>query len=67
MNVKFRSEAPYGEGYRDAVQVMTHEVYTLGNVDILDYLYENYLNGDLRDKAYDYAEKGYPVCPVACR
>ena len=57
MNVKFRSEAPFGEGYRDAAQVMAHEVYELGNVDILDYLYGNYLNGDLRDKSYDYANE----------
>lgn len=57
MSVKFRSEAPFGEGYRNAVQVMAYEVHALGNVDILDYLYENYLNGDLRDKAYDYADE----------
>ena len=57
MNVKFRSEAPFEEGYRDAAQVMAHEVYELGNVDILDCLFENYLNGDLRDKAHDYADE----------
>jgi hypothetical protein len=31
----YRSEVPFGEGYRDAVAVIKHEIFELGNDDIL--------------------------------
>ena len=33
--IRYRTETAYGEGYRDAVDVMTYETYELGNTDIL--------------------------------
>lgn len=36
--IRYRSEAPFGEGYRDVVPVMVHEIYEMGNVDILETL-----------------------------
>lgn len=36
--MKYRSESFAGEGYRDAVAVMAHETFALGNSDILDTL-----------------------------
>ena len=35
--VKYRSEEPYGEGYRDIIQVLYHEQYELYN-NILEYI-----------------------------
>lgn len=36
----YRTEQLYGEGYRDAAEIMAHEVFELGNTDILDTLSE---------------------------
>ena len=33
--IRYRTETAYGEGYRDAIEVMTYETYELGNTDIL--------------------------------
>lgn len=35
MLMKFRSEIPFGQGYRSLKDVMVHETYELGNSDIL--------------------------------
>lgn len=39
----YRTEQLYGEGYRDAAEIMAHEVFELGNTDILDTLSETIL------------------------
>ena len=36
MNMGYRSEELYGEGYRSAREVIAHEIFQLGNTDILD-------------------------------
>ena len=41
--MKHRSEIPFGEGFRDFVEVCTHETYTLGNIDIIDGLKDGLL------------------------
>lgn len=43
--VGYRSDDLFGDGYRDAVDVMTHEIFELQNADILDTL----ANGVLKD------------------
>lgn len=35
---EYRSEIPFGEGYRNILDVMTHEIYELNNTDILETL-----------------------------
>lgn len=62
--MKYRSELPFGEGYRDFVEVCTHETYELGNSDILDglrdgLLQHSYLYGRLRQLAEEYRINGY--------
>lgn len=47
MATKYRTEAFFGSGIRDAVEVMAYEINTLGNTDILRTLGE----GLLRDTA----------------
>ena len=37
-NIGIRTEQLFGEGYRNAAEVMAHEVFILGNTDILDNL-----------------------------
>ena len=41
----FRTEQLYGEGFRDPAEVMAHEVFELGNTDILDTLSETIFKG----------------------
>jgi hypothetical protein len=41
----YRTEKIYGEGYRDIVEVIAHEVFELRNADILIMLSEKVLNG----------------------
>ncbi len=41
MKYGYRSENIYGEGFRDAGDVISHEIFELGNTDILHYLYDN--------------------------
>ena len=41
--IRYRTETAYGEGYRDAVEVMTYETYELGNTDILKTLSSDFL------------------------
>lgn len=36
--VMYRTEAAYGSGIRDIVQVICYEVFSLGNTDVLHYL-----------------------------
>ena len=40
----YRSEQPFGEGYRDAASVMAHEVFNLENRDIIDTLCDGILS-----------------------
>lgn len=44
--MKYRSEVPFGEGYRNAAEVICYEIFELGNTDILDTLLEktDYIN-----------------------
>ena len=56
MIVKYRSETPFGSGYRNAAEVMAYRTYELCCIDILDYLCDHYLEGNIRDKAKDYAD-----------
>lgn len=44
--IGFRSEEVFGEGYRDAASVMAHEVFELGNSDILETLTSSFLKGN---------------------
>lgn len=53
-NKRFRTELFAGEGYRNAVEVMAHETFTLGNIDILETLSATILNG-------------YPVMSKLCK
>lgn len=41
--VGYRSDDIFGDGYRDAVDVMTHEIFELWNADILDTLADSIL------------------------
>ena len=41
--IGYRTEQLYGEWYRDAASVMAHEVFVLGNTEILDILSETLL------------------------
>lgn len=34
----YRTENAYGDGYRDIIEVMAYEIFTLGNADILETL-----------------------------
>lgn len=52
--MKYRSEILFGEGYRDAVDVMTHETYELRNTDIPDYLIQSDLvTRETKNKLYE--------------
>ena len=42
--IGFRSEEVFGDGYRDAASVMAHEVFELGNSDILETLTSSFLS-----------------------
>ena len=42
--IMYRSEDSYGSGVRDILDVMTYEIYELGNTDILEYVCEHYLD-----------------------
>lgn len=59
--MKYRSERLWGEGYRDAAAVLAHEIFELGNTDILDYFFDHHLNSNpkLRDTCYKYADSLY--------
>ena len=41
--IMYRSEDSYGSGVRDILDVMTYEIYELKNIDIPDYILNNYL------------------------
>ena len=43
--IKYRTESLWGEGYRDAIEVMTHETFGLGNSDIPETLAKTILKG----------------------
>lgn len=56
--VGYRSDDLFGDGYRDAVDVMTHEIFELWNADILDTLADGILKDtdiavDMNHLAYD--------------
>ena len=36
--MKYRSEVPFGDGIRNAANIMAHECFELGNTDIFDTL-----------------------------
>lgn len=55
--VRYRSEVPFGEGYRDIVPVLVHETFTLGNDDILVYLYQYHLEGKLKEECFELLKK----------
>ena len=41
--IMYRSEESGGSGVRGVIDIMTFEIFELGNTDILDYTLENYL------------------------
>lgn len=43
--IKYRTERLWGEGYRDAIEVMAHETFGLGNSDIPETLAKTILKG----------------------
>lgn len=56
--VGYRSDSIFGDGYRDAVDVMVHEIFELRNADILDTLADGVLKDmdiavDMNHLAYD--------------
>lgn len=56
--VGYRSDGIFGDGYRDAVDVMAHEIFELWNADILDTLADGILKDtdieeDLKHLSYD--------------
>lgn len=56
--VGYRSDSIFGDGYRDAVDVMTHEIFDLWNIDILDTLADDVLKDmdiaeNLKHLSYD--------------
>lgn len=56
--VGYRSDDLFGDGYRDAVDVMAHEIFELQNADILDTLADGILKytdiaEDLKHLSYD--------------
>lgn len=56
--VGYRSDSIFGDGYRDAVDVMAHEIFDLWNADILDTLAAGVLKDtdiavDMNHLAYD--------------
>lgn len=56
--VGYRSDGIFGDGYRDAVDVMAHEIFELWNADILDTLADGVLKDtdiaeDLKHLSYD--------------
>lgn len=56
--VGYRSDGLFGDGYRDAVDVMAHEIFELQNADILDTLADGILKDtdieeDLKHLSYD--------------
>ena len=53
MNVGYRTESAYGEGYVDAVSVLAHEIGELGNVDILDTLQPTLAQTDVGQRIVD--------------
>ena len=40
--IMYRSESAYGSGVRDIVDVLTYEIFELGNTDSLDYIASHY-------------------------
>ena len=60
----YRSEVPFGEGFRDAIPVMIHECRGIGNTDILETLKNTYLKGteyqkDCQELIDELEEYGY--------
>lgn len=42
MDILFRTESCYGSGVRDITDIMEHEIFELGNMDIPEYLLKNH-------------------------
>lgn len=40
--ILYRTEAAYGSGIRNITEIIEHEIFELGNTDILDYLVKHY-------------------------
>lgn len=63
--LKFRSEVPFGDGYRDIIDVMCYETYVLGNTDILETLkgtmekHDKPLADDMGHMILDMIDNGY--------
>lgn len=63
--MKFRSEVPFGDGYRDIIDVMVYETYELGNTDILETLkrtmekHDKSIADDMEWMISDMVENGY--------
>ena len=45
--VGYRCDSIYGDGYKDAIPVIAHEIFVLNNTDILDTLAETILTNSL--------------------
>ncbi len=49
--VLYRNDEAFGDGYRDAAEVIAYEIFELGNFDSLHYMFRNYrLSRELRRK-----------------
>jgi hypothetical protein len=46
----YRSELPFGDGRRDSVSVVRHEIFELGNDDIMETLVKTILKGQPEEK-----------------
>ena len=56
-DIMYRSEETGGSGVRDIIEVMTFEIYELGNTDILDYVCEHYLKPGTRKIVQEFIYK----------
>ena len=62
-NIGIRTEQLFGEGYRNVAEVMAHEVFILGNTDILDTLSSTIFKGTKKHTAnyISNAKKNLPL------
>jgi len=63
--IGYRTEQLYGEGYRGLFEVLNHEVFELGNTDILSYL--NLSEGHIQDFCHFLMQDGYNNCIWLCK
>ena len=43
---EYRNDSAFGDGFRDAVDVIAYEVFELGNIDSIEYILEHYAVSD---------------------